>query len=89
MQRGGDAAAVITTCGVGARLLASIAKAQTEQVARAAPAGERVSARDRNARLGKVPEIGLVCLKAQPGHANPPLPNFGPAQRKRRDIPLH
>jgi hypothetical protein len=58
-------------------------KAQTEQLARTM----RRLARDylqEAAKLdgGKVPEIGLVCLKAQRGHANPPLQNSSASQSR-------
>jgi hypothetical protein len=51
-------------------------KAQTEQVARTLRRLARQYLQEA-ATLdgGKVPEIGLVCLKAQPRQANPPLPH--------------
>jgi hypothetical protein len=51
-------------------------KAQTEQMARTLRRPAREYLQNAATLDGdKVPEIGLVCLKAQPRHANPPLPN--------------
>jgi hypothetical protein len=57
-------------------------KAQTEQLARTMRRLAREYLQEA-AKLdgGKVPEIGLVCLKAQRGHANPPLQNSSSQSR--------
>jgi hypothetical protein len=59
--------------------------AQTEQVARTLRRLAREYLQEA-AKLdgGKVPEIGLVCLRTSRGHANPPLPNSSASQSRFR-----